>query len=140
MNDLRETLVDFGAATVYTGLWFLEPEYQSAAVSLVHHTLFPIIIVIFYFVLKPNSKWKIIFFLMALTGYLLYLWYDKCFITCIEYKLCKYKNPLLEFIDQFYPESPDENKVASKLALSFLTLFFGLNILYDRKWFVRRFD
>lgn len=138
MNETQEALVDFGAFTIRNGLWFLDPHYQSATVSFVHHTMFPIIIIIFYFFLKPNSPWKILFFLMALTGYLLYLWYDSCILTQIEYRLCKYKNPLLEFIDQFYPETPEQNKVASKLALSLITVFFGLNIIYDRKWFVKR--
>jgi hypothetical protein len=135
MNTIRETIVNSGNIFFKNLLFFLPDYLQSATVTLIHHTLFPIIIFTFFFILKPCSPLKPLFFVIALIGYIMFILFNRCIVTDIEYSLCKEKNPLLHFIDSFYPETENESKIASKISLSLITLFFGCHILYDMKWF-----
>ncbi len=135
MESYRNIIVNGGSSLFKTILFCLPDYLQSSVVTLIHHTLFPILISLFFFVLKPKHPLKIIFFIIALIGYLMFITFNRCLISDIEYTLCKEKNPVLTFIDSFYPETVEESKIASKMSLSLITIFFGCNILYDMKWF-----
>ncbi len=134
MNSLEQLIVQ-GGSSVFNNMLFFLPDYlKSATVTFLHHTLFPMLIFIFFFVLKPGNPLKILFLLIAIIGYIMFISFDKCLISDIEYSLCKDKNPLLQIIDSFYPGTQEESKIASKMSLSLIALFFGCNILYDIKW------
>lgn len=135
MNVIGEKIVNGGDMFFKKLLFFLPDYLQSATVTLIHHTLFPILIFTFFFILKPGSLLKPLFFIIALIGYIMFITFDRCIISDIEYSLCKEKNPLLQIIDGFYPETENESKIASKMSLSLISIFFGCHILYDMKWF-----
>lgn len=135
MNTIREQIVNGGDIFFKKLLFFLPDYLQSATVTLIHHTLFPILIFTFFFILKPGSPLKPLFFIIALIGYIMFISFDRCLVSDIEYALCKEKNPLLQIIDKFYPDTENESKIASKMSLSLITLFFGCHIIYDIKWF-----
>ena len=115
-------------------LFFLTEELQSTCVTILHYLIFIIGIYYFYFVAKPGSLFKRLFFIFCLLAYISYLTFDKCLCTSIEYCIYKDANIIQQIMNGGFGEG-EEGKAVSKSNLLMITIFLGLSLLYDRRIF-----
>jgi hypothetical protein len=130
MEELEKKITDIFAFFVGKLLFFLRDDFKSVVMTLLHYIFFIVGIYTFYFVVKPGSPYKILFFLLSLLAYILFLTFDKCLCSSIEYALHNDRNLIQHFMNDNFGDG-EEGKTVSKSVLLMITLFLGLSILYD---------
>lgn len=126
-----ETIITETASTLCKNvLFFCETKLQSTIITILHYLVFIVGIYYFYFVAKPKSLYKKVFFLFCLMAYLAYLLFDKCLCSSIEYKLHNGRNFIQEFMGSNFGDG-EVGKTVSKSNLLMISLFLGLSLAYD---------
>jgi hypothetical protein len=133
--ELIEIMItEFIANGIKNLLFFISSELQSILVTIFHYLIFIVGIFYFYFIAKPKSLSKKIFFLFALLAYISYLIFDKCLCSSVEYKLYSDRNFIQSFMNGRFGDG-EEGKTVSKSNLLMISIFLGLSLLYDYRIF-----
>lgn len=131
---IERMITEFAASGVQKLLFFISSEIQSTIVTILHYLVFIGGIYYFYFIAKPHSLSKKIFFLFAVFAYISYLLFDKCLCSSVEYKLHSDRNFIQKFMNGNFGDG-DEGKLVSKSNLLMISIFLGLSLAYDYRMF-----
>ncbi len=127
---LEETITEFFTGCCRKGLFFLEPNYQSLAISAFHYIIFIGGFYYFFFHSNPGDYFRVFFFFFFLFGLLSYFTINRCILTSIELKLSKDKNLIQKYIDKFFGEETEGN-ITSKIVFIVGTIVLGYYLLKD---------
>jgi len=130
IEKLEKTITDKISEVCKQILFFCETKLQSTIITVIHYLIFIIGIYYFYFVAKPKSLYKKVFFLFCLFAFISFLIFDKCLCSSIEYKLHNDKNFIQEFMGANFGDG-ELGKTVSKSNLLMISLFLGLSLIYD---------
>ena len=130
LSELEQTITEFFTGCCRKGLFFLEPNHQSLAISAFHYIIFIVGFYYFFFHSNPRDYFRIIFFSFILLGLLSYFTINRCILTSIELKLSKDKNLIQKTIDKFFGEETEGN-ITSKIVFVFGTIVLGYILLKD---------
>lgn len=137
ITDLEITekiITEIIATGIQNLLFFISDQLQSTLVTIFHYLIFIIGIYYFYFVAKPRSLSKKIFFIFAVLAYISYLLFDKCICSSIEYQLYPDRNFIQRFMNGKFGDG-EVGKTVSKSNLLMISLFLGLSLAYDYRLF-----
>jgi hypothetical protein len=130
IESLEVNITELASSICKNMLFFCETKIQSTIITILHYLIFIIGIYYFYFVAKPKSLYKKIFFIFCLMAYIAFLLFDKCLCSSIEYKLHNGRNFIQEFMGSNFGDG-EVGKTVSKSNLLMISLFIGLSLLYD---------
>jgi hypothetical protein len=130
IEQFEQMITDFLWRICRTVLCFCEPYIQSIILTIIHYVIFIVGIYVFYFIAKPRSTYKKIFFIFTLASYLAYLLFDKCIFSSIEHKIYRPNNPIQNMMNGNFGDG-EIGKTVSKSNLFMITLFTGLSLIYD---------
>lgn len=130
IENLETTITETASTICKQVLFFCETKLQSTIITILHYLVFIVGIYYFYFVAKPKSLYKKIFFLFCLMAYLAFLLFDKCLCSSVEYKLHNSRNFIQEFMGSKFGDG-EVGKTVSKSNLLMISLFIGLSLVYD---------
>ncbi len=134
-----ETTITEGVAELFRKLlFFCETKLQSTIITIIHYLVFIIGIYYFYFVAKPKSLYKKIFFIFCLMAFIAFLLFDKCLCSSVEYNLHNGRNFIQDFMGSNFGDG-ELGKTVSKSNLLMITLFIGLSLIYDYRICTRNF-
>ncbi len=130
IENLETTITETVSTICKKVLFFCETKLQSTIMTILHYLVFIVGIYYFYFVAKPKSLYKKVFFIFCLMAYLAFLLFDKCLCSSVEYKLHKGRNFIQEFMGSNFGDG-EVGKTVSKSNLLMISLFIGLSLDYD---------
>jgi len=130
LDRLEERITDLGTRFFRDSLFFLSKTQQSVFVSFIHYVIFIVGFYYFFFISKPHSLFRILFFVVVTLGALSYFLFHKCFFTSIELSLSEKKNFIQNFIDKYFGKETEDN-ITSKIVLSIGSLIIGIILLKD---------
>jgi hypothetical protein len=130
VKNIENMITDFWVNFFKTLLWFLDKNYQSLCVSIIHYTIFIIGIYMFFFVYRPGSIYRCLFFIFFSLSTIAYFVFNSCILTSIELKLSSEKNIVQNFIGRYFGHGIEGN-FSSKIVLITGTLITGSTLLKD---------
>ncbi len=130
VKNIEDMIMDFWVNFFKTLLWFLDKNYQSLCVSIIHYIIFIIGIYMFFFVYKPGSIYRYLFFIFVFLSTIAYFVFNSCLLTSIELKISSEKNIIQNFIGNRIGHSTKGN-FSSKIVLITGTLITGSTLLKD---------
>lgn len=136
--ELMERMITESVANGIKKILFFMPSIlQSTLVTILHYFIFIAGIFYFYFIAKPYSLTKKLFFIFAVLAYISYLIFDKCLCSAVEYNIHSDRNLIQQFMNGRFGDG-EEGKTVSKSNLLMISIFLGLSLAYDYKMFVMK--
>jgi hypothetical protein len=137
VQTIETRITETSANICKKALFFFDSKLQSTIITILHYALFIVGIYYFYFVAKPKSLFKKIFFIFCLLAYISYLTFDKCLCSSIEKSLHSDRNFIQEIMGSNFGDG-EVGKTVSKSNLLMISLFLGLSLAYDYRIFNKR--
>jgi hypothetical protein len=128
LGVFEKKITDFWTKFFQKSLFFLNENYQSLIVSIIHYAIFIVGTIYFLFYSTPGDRFRVFYFIIVLLAAISYFVFNKCFVTSIERQLSNNKNIIQRFFDRHFGEETEGN-IVSKYFLSLSSMFLGSTLL-----------